>query len=298
MKQHNHKRRAIRTVLLPACLIILLVFGGCLQFSVNTEPSSNTSDNYGYSQADSAASAVDPGSTAYGGDTAATDYAVPQTEPVTELSQVVASLSQADVVTLLSEAVNLTKSYTGQVSVSHTERFTAEIKSITGGDLVARVANRLIGAVVKPTDETLNFSNGTATNSEGETVPLLLPKRGLFTLTADGVTSATASVDGQNIVVDVTLVTENVGMNDVPAANAAGIGYLDAGSIDISILTVKSVDICYQGSKIHAVINPDGYIVSAVYSIPMEIDGTATALGITGSAVFAGEETEEWSVHW
>ena len=221
-----------------------------------------------------------------------------QTAPTATAAPAIQSMTTGEILAVLSNAVNQTKAYTGAVSAHHTEGFTANIQSITGGDLVARVANSLIGSVVEPVDETLNFSGGTAVNSEGETVPLLLPKRGAFTLSESGVASASISQSGQNTVVDITLVPESVGMNEIPTANAAAIGYLDVGSIDISILTVQSANITYSGSSIHAVINPNGYIESATYTIPLYVEGSASAIGITGSAVFTGEETESWTINW
>lgn len=221
-----------------------------------------------------------------------------QTAPAVTAGASPQTMTKAEILAVLSDAVNKTKAYTGAVSVHHTEGFSAEIQSITGGDLVASFANRLIGSVVAPVDETLSFSGGTAVNSEGETVPLLLPKRGAFTLTESGVASATVSQSGQNTVVDITLVSESVGMNEIPTANAAAIGYLDVSSIDISILTVQSANITYSGSTIHAVINPDGYIASATYTIPLYVEGSASAIGISGSAVFTGQETESWTINW
>ena len=206
--------------------------------------------------------------------------------------------TKGEALSLLSAAVNKTKAYTGAVSAHHTEGFTADIQSITGGSLVASFANRLIGMVVAPVDETLNFSGGSAVNAEGETVPLLLPKSGPFALTESGVVSATATQSGQNTVVDVTLVSESVGMHEIPAANASAIGYLDVGSLDISFLSVQSADITYTGSSIHAVINPEGYVASVTYTIPLYVEGSASAMGISGSAVFTGEETESWTIQW
>ena len=216
----------------------------------------------------------------------------PSTEPASR------TLSKGEIVSLFSAAVNKTRSFTGAVSVQHTEGFTADIQSITGGELVKTMANKLIGMVVAPVNETLQFSGGSAVNSEGDTVALLLPKKGVFSLPESGVVTAVSSQSGQNTVVDLTLVSESVGMNEVPAVNASAIGYLDVGSLDISLLTVQSANITYTGSKIHAVINPDGYIASVTYTIPLRVEGMASALGISGSAVFVGEETESWTVQW
>lgn len=210
----------------------------------------------------------------------------------------VSAMGSQQILDLLTNAVNQTKSYTGSVSVHHTESFEANVTQCTGGSLVAQVANSLIGMVVKPSDETLSFSGGTAVNSEGETVTMLLPQKGSFRLTMSGVSSISAYADGSNTVVNVTLVPESVGMYDVPAANAAGVGYLDVSSLDISILEVTGAAITYKGSTIKAVINPNGYVEYAEYTIPLNVEGSARSGVISGSATFDGKQTEIWDLNW
>ena len=208
------------------------------------------------------------------------------------------SMTDEQLFNMLAEAVNRTKAYTGQVSVSHTEQFEANIQSITGGSMVAGIANRLIGSVVEPTDETLNFNGGTAVNSEGETVPLLLPKRGAFTMPFSAVASISSQPNGAYTTIDVTLRPEHAGTNEIPPANAGGVGYLDLSELDISMVTIQSVDIEYEGSTIYADIDANGYVANVTYTIPMTVNASAKVMGINGQAVFTGKETEVWTVHW
>lgn len=210
----------------------------------------------------------------------------------------ISSMNNQQILDLLTNAVNQTKAYQGSVSVHHTETFEANVTQCTGGSVVAKVANKLIGMVVKPSDETLSFSGGTAVNSEGETVTMLLPQKGSFRLTMSGVSSISAYADGSNTVVNVTLVPESVGMYDVPAANAAGVGYLDVSSLDISILEVTGAAITYKGSTIKAVINPSGYVEYAEYTIPLNVEGSAKSGVISGTATFDGKQTEVWDLNW
>lgn len=210
----------------------------------------------------------------------------------------VSSLSSSQILAVLSNAVNKTKAYTGGVTVNHTESFTANVTECTGGSVVAGIANKLVEMVLTPTDEVLSFSGGTAVNSEGETIPLLLPKRGNFTLQMSGVSSIKASSDGTNTVIDVTLIPESVGMYDIPTANAAGVGYLDVASLDLSVIEVTAASIRYTGSSIHAVINPNGYVSYAEYKIPLHVEGSAKGGPISGSAVFDGQQTEIWQINW
>ena len=160
------------------------------------------------------------------------------------------------------------------------------------------VVDLMIGWVVKPVDETLNYQNGYAVNSEGETVPIILPKRNGFSLSESGVQSATVQQTGNEYIIKINLVEESVGMYDVPTHNAASIGYLDVASFDISFMEIDSADIVYKGSSIELRINAEGYVTYANYKIPLHIDGSAHKGSISGSASFEGEQTEEWRLNY
>lgn len=194
-----------------------------------------------------------------------------------------------------SEAVNKTKGYTQSLSVHHTESFNATVTECTGGSIVQSVANAMVGWVVEPVDETLSFSGGTATNTEGETVSVLLPQRGAFTLGSNGVAGASARTSNGEYIININLVQESVGMNQIPTHNAASIGYLDVSSFDLSFLTVDSADITYKGSSIELHINADGYVTYAVYRVPLIIKGSGHSGAISGSVTFEGEQTEQWT---
>ena len=210
----------------------------------------------------------------------------------------VLSWSTEQIVSALSDAVNKTKAYSSPCSVRHSESFVSDVTECTGGALVERIANVLVGYVVKPSEETLSYSGGYATNNEGENVPILLPKRGPFTLTSSGVTSASATKSGDNIHITVKIVPESVGMYDIPPYNAAGIGYLDVASLDLNFFTVTGADINYIGSSINVIINSDGMVSKATYTIPMHIVGSAEAAIAGGSATFDGYQTEVWELPW
>lgn len=224
------------------------------------------------------------------------------TAPVTTTAQntvaSVSSMSSSEILSMLTDSINKTKAYTGSISVYHKESFDANVTQCTGGSVVANIANRLVGMVLSPSDETLNFSNGSATNSKGEAMTILLPQAGQFRLQLNHISSITAQNSGDEIIVNVKLNPESVGMYDVPAGNSAGVGYLDVGSLDLSILTVTHASLNYTGSTIKAHIRPDGYVSYAEYTIPMHVEGAAKSGMISGSAVFDGMQTEIWQFNW
>lgn len=204
----------------------------------------------------------------------------------------------AEILKRAGDAINQTKQFKGQLSVTHSESFVANVTECTGGSIVKSLATMMMGWVAKPVSEELSFSNGQAVNSESETVPLLLPKRGDFSLTESGLTSASVSISNNQYVIKLGIVPESVGMYDVPTHNAAGIGYLDVANYDISFLTVDSADITYKGSSIVLRINSQGYVTSAEYRIPLNVKGSGHRGSLSGSLTFDGEQTEIWKFNW
>ncbi len=206
--------------------------------------------------------------------------------------------SKSQIIAKAADAVNKTKGYTGNLTVNHSESFSADVTECSGGGVVRSVVDLMIGWVVKPVNETLTFQNGYAVNSEGETVPILLPKKNNFNLSENGATSATVQRVGNEYVIKINIVQESVGMYQVPTHNAASVGYLDVANFDISFMEVDSADIVYKGSSLELRINADGYVTYANYQIPIHIDGSAHKGSISGSASFEGQQTETWSMNY
>ncbi len=220
----------------------------------------------------------------------------PITQQQTPGGSSVSSWGKTEILSKMTAAINYTKAYKGNLAVHHSESFTANITECTGGAIGQRVANSLVSAVVKPTDQTLNFSNGLAITNEGEQTQILLPKNGQFSLSADGIKTANAYQEGNLTVLMVTLVQENVDQVKVPQHNSRSIGYLDPSSVDLMGMTINSGEIQYLGSSIMVKINPAGYVTYARYTIPLHVYGEGSKGSLSGYAVFDGEQTEIWEL--
>lgn len=214
----------------------------------------------------------------------------------TQQGNSVYSWSKDEIVSKMSTAINKTKGYKNNLSVHHSESFVANITECTGGSIGKMVANALVGAVVKPTDSTINFANGTGVNADGETTQILLPKNGPFSLSPSGVTSAKAYQEGDKTVFVVTLVQENCGPTDVPQYNSKSIGYLDVASIDLMGMTINKGELQYLGSSIMIKVNQAGYVTYAKYTIPLHVYGEGQKDSLSGHATFDGEQTEIWEL--
>ena len=217
----------------------------------------------------------------------------------TEAPSAASQLSAQEVVSLYADALNRTRAYQGTLNVHHTETFSGNVVEAQPlGALTTRLANTLVGMIGDPVDGTLTFTGGMGVNEEGEAVPILLPKKGAFSLPMEGVRNAFAdTANGMRHVV-INLQPESVGFGGIPPYNAGAIGYLDTASLNFNIIKINSCTITYTGSVIDAYIRDDGYIASVNYTINLSVEGSVTGLGITGSGVMEGVEYETWELQW
>ena len=163
--------------------------------------------------------------------------------------------------------------------------------------MVKRLANYVVNLVGSEGSQELVFNNGSAVNSDGETIPVLLPQRTGFSLSADGVAFASAEKVNDAVRVKLRLVSETVSMGQVPTHNASAIGYLDTSDISVPVVTMHQVDITYPGSEIDAYITSDGYIKSVTYTINMSTYAVLSGMGMSGSGVLEGAQTEKWVIN-
>ncbi|MBR3768865.1 MAG: hypothetical protein IKL10_11600 [Clostridia bacterium] len=209
------------------------------------------------------------------------------------------SWTTAEILKFATDAVTKTKAYTNNVTVDHQEAFDVRVTKAPGGQLVMSTADRIIASVAKPSQEVLTFTNGRTTNAEGENVPLLLPKRGAFTLTEDGIATAYAKKSGNDTIVHIQLVKEVGTLTNHPKFHAASVGYLDASDVDLgSTVVLNYLDITYSGSTMDFVINSDGYVSSVVYKIPIHIAVEAKIVGIPAAGECEGSQSETWKINW
>ncbi len=308
------------------CAVTAAAMGGCLKYTNNildvtkpqvTEPFSDGAYTFVYGtepvtspiyvQPTDAPTAVTQAVTVPQNSTDVTvqpPSAAPQTEAQTQAQAQEKDPSQwskAEILSYVTSAVNKSKAYMGKLTVGHKESFDVNIDDISvGGSLIKSTANQIISSVAKPTDETLTFVNGKTTTSEGETVPILLPKRQNFALTADGLASATASKSGGNTVITLKLVQETSSLESpAPKHNAASCGYMSITDVELpSIVTVERLDMTYTGSTIQLTVNPNGYVASCTYTIPVVITGSGNVKVMSADFKVTAKIVEVWNLNW
>ena len=175
----------------------------------------------------------------------------------------------------------------------------ATVTECPGGAPVKSIVNKIVSGVLDDTDETLQFSGGKATSSEGETLQLLLPKAGQFSLPASGVAAASASKNGNIVTVRIQLVQEKSTLSAPPAVHSTSMGYLDVASLDLSGVSITSFDTTYPGSSMELTIDTStGYVKTAVYTINLEIAAVGKVGIASGTVGVSAKEVESWTINW
>ena len=297
--------KTVMAVLLAA--VVLFAFAGCLEYTNNILDVTNPgADANAFTTApaivyETTSAYADPAATTMPGMVATTAAANPA-----DVATTAAGTSATDpstwtvqqIVDYVNQAVVQTRAYTGNLNADHTETITATLTKAPGGALVQSIANSIIEGAIKPTNETLAFANGQAVDSEGETVPILLPKKDSFSLNATGVASATARADGTDTLIDITLVREVGTLDTPPMYNSTAIGYLNAGMVDLSAVTVTACNITYTGSTMKLRINQSGYVVTADYHVPFVVEASGKAMLISADITCEGSDSESWVLRW
>ncbi|MBQ6067241.1 MAG: hypothetical protein IJK89_10530 [Clostridia bacterium] len=298
--------KKLTTAVVPLLIVsILLSFAGCLKYTGNilevTKPGTEfPAFTTVQTPAETTLPYVDPAATTLPGVDAAT------TNPAEPVATTAPAPSGADpstwtvqqIVDYVNNSVNQTRAYTGNLNVHHTETIEAVLTKAPGGALVQSIANPIIEGAIKPTDETLTFANGQAVDTEGDTVPILLPKKAAFSLNANGVASATARAEGTDTVIEIALVREVGTLDTPPQYNSTAIGYMNAGMVDLSAVTLTACDITYSGSTMKLRINQSGYVVTVDYYVPFVVEAAGKAMFISAEVTCEGSDSESWVLNW
>lgn len=216
-----------------------------------------------------------------------------------EVQRDASTWTTAEIVTYINTAVNKTKGYAGAITATHKESTEATVSDCPGGNAVKGIVNKVVSGALEDTNETLNFSGGKATSSEGETLPLLLPKTGAFNLTAAGVAAASASESGSVVTIKIQLVPENGSTSSAPQVHASTVGYLDQNSLDLSSVTITAFDTSYPSTTLEFTVDSTtGYVRTAVYTVPVTINATGKVMGISGTVGVSAKEVESWTINW
>lgn len=206
--------------------------------------------------------------------------------------------SEEEYIRLFNQWVNTTRNRDGELTVHRKEDFDVNVTECTGGSIGSSALNKIISLFIKPSDEILMFSDGKGTAKDGKTVSLLLPLRGSCCLTSQGVSQIKKYREDGSDVIYIKLVKETAGLNEKPAANSSCAGYLDTGSINMTMGKITDITVDYTGTEITAKANDKGYIEQIEYTVPFEATGKAKIGLVQCQGSVTGTQREAWIIKW
>ena len=218
-------------------------------------------------------------------------------EPTAPAAKDPLALSKSEIIAEVNKYVNqvkkeqnMTASTDGIVNVSVTDcSFNGAVSTIN--KIITNITDSFGGQA------TYNFSNGQATDADGNTVTPwdVIPPTGKdFSAVEAGVASAKVEKEGENIRYTIVMVEESTTLESpVPAYNSTVIGYLDLAGLDLPI-TLTQADMKYPGSTISVLVTPEGKVVELVNKLPMEGTGAAKIIKDV-FASFGGALDETWT---
>lgn len=186
---------------------------------------------------------------------------------------------------------NMTANKKEDIKVELTDLSVAAAKSIVQG---------IIDGLAGSEEVTYTFSGGQGTDPDGKAVTpndVIPPTGKAFSLTDAGVASGKAEKVGDNTVYTVVLVPESTTLESPePVHNAAAIGYLNLGGLDLpSSVQLTKADMQYPGSTVTVTVDANDKVIALKNELPMTGVGEAKVIGMSGNAAFGGALNEEWT---
>lgn len=204
--------------------------------------------------------------------------------------------STDEIVAKYNEVINAAKK-TQNATIHKTNNTTIEVTDLSVSFLKGTV-NNILSGLVKPVDETYTLTNGA--NENGTTASDIITPGGRdVALKAEGVTSATATPDGDGYKMTIVLVSEKStfdGTNTVnPVHHESCLSPLNLATLDISPAKITSADMSYPGATLNVTVDGQGRVTRYDYTLPMEGTG-AGSLGPTIELGLKGEMVETFDI--
>lgn len=205
--------------------------------------------------------------------------------------------STDEIVAKYNEVINAAKK-TQNATIHKTNNTNIEVTELSADRLKGAV-NKILSGLVKPIDETYTLTNGA--NENGTTASDIIAPGGRdVALKAEGVTSATATPDGDGYKMTIVLVSEKStfdGTNTVnPVHHESCLSPLNLATLDISPAKITSADMSYPGATLNVTVDGEGRVTRYDYTLPMEGTGAGSLLGLTITLGLKGEMVETFDI--
>lgn len=165
------------------------------------------------------------------------------------------------------------------------------------------IVNKIIQMFVGTESYDYDFTNGKGidpeTGEEITTIDTFPPGGKSFSLTIDGVASASKEQQGENTVYTVKLVPEQSTKDDPSTVHhASACDTLDLSSFELPMGEITKADLSYSGAEISVTLDKDGKVVGYHELLNTAGTGEAAAIGMTGGGTVEGYIDEVWTIQW
>ena len=178
------------------------------------------------------------------------------------------------------------------IDIKLTDCSVPQVTSIING-----VLERFLGEEKLEYDFTNGVSKDPESNGEITSMDAIPPSFIEFGLTADGVTNAYITKDGENTVYTVEVVAEDSTLGEKPYHHSKACDVLALETLNIPAKITRA-DYTYSGTKISVTYNPDGKVVEYHEYFDMCGEGEGGAMGVSATLTLEGYFDETWYIEW
>ncbi len=194
------------------------------------------------------------------------------------------------------KAVNDAKAYTGNASVRRIEQIDVGVDSCSVAILTS-VLDSVVRNFIKSSDETFEITNGTYTNSDGETRNMndrLYPGGRNVTVAEANVTSATATANadgGYTVTLKFPAETSdyaNGTTSSEPTNHMTAMDPLNLATLSLDPIEIISANMNYSGATADATVDAEGKLVKLHINLPLNGTGEGGKGSLTAEIGVSG----------
>lgn len=165
------------------------------------------------------------------------------------------------------------------------------------------IVNKILDMFIETEIYDFDFTNGKGYDPENKkevaSIEAFPPEGKNFSLTIDGVASATKETQGENTVYRVKLKAES-STKDNPKTlyHENACDTLDLSTFNMPLGEITKADLEYPGAIVGVTLDKDGKVVGYYERLDIIGVGEATAVGMSGGGKVVGYVDETWTIEW
>lgn len=297
-KQQENKKGILLVVILSIVAVILVVNAVKIQIGNNEEDfSAFYSDT-----TESTATTLPPVTqTTEPVSTTAPSASEPESTQSAEPTQP-AETTDTEILEIITNGINSLKASDASFVGHKVQTLDMELTQCSA-PLFSDIVNKIIDMFTETEIYDFDFTDGKGYDPENKKVVTSMeafpPEGRNFSLTIDGVASATKEVQGENTVYRVKLKSEKSSKdNPKTLYHENACDTLDLSGFDLPVGEITRADLEYPGATVGVTLDKDGKVIEYYERLEIIGVGEAAATGISGSGTVEGYVDETWTIDW